>query len=63
MTDPPKDQVLWCRMPVALVRKLDKQVARDRRAFPNAPVQSITRSSVLRAIVRAWADGEKGRDA
>lgn len=54
---PPKThEIIWIRMPVALVRELDKQVKRERRAAPHAPEQSITRSSVLRGIVHAWAD-------
>lgn len=61
MPDPtPKThEVIWCRMPIDLLRKIDRRVAKERKAQPHASPQAITRSSVLRSIVHeAFRPGE-----
>ena len=54
----PKDQVIWCRMPAALVRRLDRRVEREQRAAPHA---NVSRSSVIRSLVSDAIDREKSK--
>lgn len=55
--DPDRSQVIWCRMPIALVRKIDRRVEREQRDRPHTP---ISRSSVLRSLVHEAFAAAKG---
>ncbi len=46
------DEVFYVRFPIALAKKLDKRVSRERRESKGeVPATSITRSSVIRSAV------------
>lgn len=54
------DNVVYVRLPAGIARKLDRRVARERRALgADVPASTITRSSVIRSAVVRMLEDEK----